>query len=422
MKIAGVIAEYNPFHNGHKYHLEQSRALSGADYIVAVISGDFVQRGAPAVIDKYARTKMALLNGADLVIELPSVYATGSAEFFAMGAVSLLDKLGAVDSLCFGSECGDLKTLAQTASVLLKEPEEYRAALQQGLKSGLSFPKARSLALQGCLPDSASVDNAIISPNNILGTEYIKALLKRKSSITPLTFSRKGNSYHDISLNKNLSIDLDSNPYPLSSASAIRSSIAASGDLSEVEMHVPESVSRLLKTAYGKSFPINSEDFFLLLKYRLLSESEKGFSHYQDMTPALSDKIRKNLYCCESFEQLCGLLKSKDVTYSRISRCLLHILLGMTNSKLEEYIGEDYIFYARILGFRRESDKLLGTLKANASIPLISKLADASSYLTASGVHMLENDMRAAHIYDSVICRKFQVPFINEYSRQIIIL
>lgn len=415
MKITGVIAEYNPFHNGHKYHLEQSRSLSGADYVIAVISGDFMQRGIPAVTDKYTRTRMALLNGADLVLELPAVYAAGSAEFFAMGAISLFDKLGAVNFLCFGSECGNLKTLSRLAATLLEEPEEYRNVLRRSQKNGLSFPKARSLALQASCPSDI---DAAAAPNNILGIEYIKALLKRKSSIIPLTILRKDSGYHDISLPD---CQQAKNP-SFSSASAIRNSIENNGTVTDIEKYVPASVFRLLRKAYGKSFPITSEDFSLLLQYRLLSEAPNGFSRYQDVTPDLSDKIKKNIYSYEGFEQFCGLLKSKNLTYSRISRCFMHILLNMTTSGLEEYVQNDFIFYARILGFRRESAGLLSTLKANTSIPLISKLADASACLQAPGLTMLEEDIRSAHIYHSVLCSKFHRPFTNEYAHPIIIL
>lgn len=422
MKVTGIIAEYNPFHNGHQYHLKQARRLSGADYVITVISGDFVQRGAPAIIDKYIRTKMALLNGADLVLELPAVYASGSAEFFAAGAVALLDRLGIVDSLCFGSECGNLKDLEQMASVLLTEPEIFRNSLQDGLKNGLSFPKARAVALQKSLP--AGIDTGISAalPNNILAVEYLKALWKRKSPIVPITLQRQDNGYHNISLTESPSQKQNAKSSPFSSASAIRSSILSVNSLAAVEYHMPSSAFRLLKDAWGKNFPISSEDFSLLLQYRLLTENGKDFCRFQDVTQSLSDKIQKNLYQYESFEQFCGLLKSKDMTYARLSRCLIHILLGMTASKLEEYLQEDFVFYARILGFKKDSRKLLGMLKAHTSIPLISKLANASSLLPPPGQSMLEEDILSAHIYDSVVCSKFNTRFTNEYAKQLVIL
>lgn len=447
MHITGIIAEYNPFHNGHKYHLEETRRITGADYCIAVISGDFMQRGTPAVIDKHTRAKMALQNGADLVLELPLYYAAGSAEFFAHGAITLLNRLGAVDSLCFGSECGSISVLSEIAFLLVTEPEDYRHALQNELRNGHSFPKARSLALRNCLPDTPTYAEAISSPNNILGIEYLKALIKNNSRITPYTIKRIGSGYHDTSLNlsakcKTTEQGIHDKQLSFSSASAIRTSIAQEGifsdsdspelnrnaaqrnmdrpTLSNIKEHVPDSVYDLLSNHYNRSFPISANDFSGLLHYRLLLQAPKGFTDYLDVTADLSDKILKNLYRFEDFEQFCSLLKSKDMTYSRLSRSLLHILLDMTDRQMQEW-QSDAIYYARILGFRKSAAPLLRTLKAHTSIPLISKLADASSYLSPAGLSMLEKDIQAAHIYDSVVASKFHAPFINEYSKRLVI-
>lgn len=416
MKVTGIIAEYNPFHNGHKYHMEKSRALTDADYCIVIMSGDFVQRGVPAILDKYTRTRMALLNGADLVLELPLYYAAGSAEFFAAGAVTLLDKLGVADSLCFGSECGDLALLTQIAEILSEEPFVYQNTLQEQLRKGLSFPTARSLALQACLPNAAHKE-IIHSPNNILGTEYIKTLLKRNSAISPYTLKREGAGYHEAMLHETASYHGE--PENRSSATAIRSHIH---ELEAIKKQVPDSVYSLLLQSYDKNFPINSGDFSLLLKYRLLMEAEHGFSDYLDITPDLSDKITKNLHRFQDFEQFCTLLKSKDLTYSRLSRGLLHILLGMTQEKMASFVREDFIPYARILGFRKSSSDLLKAIKQHTSVPLISKLADAGNYLTASGLSMLQEDIRAAHLYDSVVCHKFHTDFVNEYAKPLVII
>ena len=212
LKTTGIIVEYNPLHPGHIYHMEQARKQTGADYLIAVMSGSFVQRGAPALLDKYTRTRMALLAGADVVIELPVCFATGSAGDFAAGAVSLLDKLGCVDGLCFGSESGDISLFEKTATLLQCESAAFSNALKKALKSGLSFPAARQQALLLCLdmakdmpstacPDNNSTAEQIVallsSPNNLLGLEYTLALLRRNSSIRPFTISRVGSGYHD---------------------------------------------------------------------------------------------------------------------------------------------------------------------------------------------------------------------------------
>ena len=202
MKIAGIIAEYNPFHTGHAYHIQKTRELTGADYIIVVLSGDFVQRGAPALYSKHLRTRMALLGGADLVFELPSTHACESAEFFAQNAVGLLDGLGCVDVLSFGSESGTIEPFLKLGSFLSAETPEYQNLIKKYLKKGESFPKARSLTLQELLSDT-DADTGIFlqTPNNILGVEYCKALCRQNSTIRPLTVKREGNAYHDNSLN-----------------------------------------------------------------------------------------------------------------------------------------------------------------------------------------------------------------------------
>ena len=201
MKIAGIIAEYNPFHTGHAYHIQKTRELTGADYIVVVMSGDFVQRGAPALYSKHLRTRMALLGGADLVFELPATHACESAEFFAQSAVGLLDGLGCVDVLSFGSESGDIEPFLKLGAFLATETPEYQNLLKEYLKKGESFPKARSLALQELLSDTDTDTGTFLqTPNNILGVEYCKALCRRNSPIRPFTVKREGNAYHEESL------------------------------------------------------------------------------------------------------------------------------------------------------------------------------------------------------------------------------
>ena len=191
MKVTGIIAEYNPFHQGHAYHLARARELTGADRLLVVMGGNFMQRGEPAIVDKYARAEMALKNGADLVLELPAAAATGSAEYFAEGAVELLDASGVVDALCFGSELGKLAPLEKAAALLLEEPEEYRQLLREELKRGKNFPEAREIALSAFFPER----ELLSAPNNILAIEYLKALKRRKSSIEAVTIPRLGN-YH----------------------------------------------------------------------------------------------------------------------------------------------------------------------------------------------------------------------------------
>ena len=215
MKTAGIIAEYNPFHTGHEYQINYIKEKLRTDYVVIAMSGDFVQRGTPALFSKYVRAEMALRSGADLVLELPVSISSASAELFARGGVQLLDGLGVTDILCFGSECGDTDALMELAKILAEEPEAFQDALRRNLKNGMTFPKARSMALSAVFPESEKYQQLLSSPNNILGIEYCKAILRENSSISPVSIKREGNDYHENTLSEN--------HFP--SASAIRNAI-----------------------------------------------------------------------------------------------------------------------------------------------------------------------------------------------------
>lgn len=409
MKIVGIVVEYNPFHRGHAYHIEQARRLTGADAVIAVMSGDFVQRGTPAVFSKYTRAEMALRGGADVVLELPVCYATASAETFAAGAVSLLDLLGCVDSLCFGCESGELSALSQVAHILTEEPEDYRDALRQALRRGDPFPLAREKAVSLCTgrPDFSAL---LREPNNILGIEYIKALLCRGSRITPYAIKRRGAGYHDTSLAESYS-----------SASAIRETLfAESGDRPSLpEEQIPESARRIFLDHPEKLVPIRSKDFSLLLKYRLLTETRETLCSYSDVTEELANRILtyRNQYL--NFEQFCALLKNKAYTYTRISRALLHILLAQKTSDLQAYHADGFHYYARLLGFRKDASEVLSQISASSAIPLISRIASPPP-LCEAGTHMLSADIAAANLYESVVTDKYGLPFTHEYGHPMI--
>lgn len=410
MKTVGIIAEYNPFHNGHAYHIAKAKEMTGADYCIVVMSGCFVQRGTPAIADKYLRAEAALLSGADLVLELPVYYALGSAEYFASGAVALLDKLGVTDTLCFGSECGDISLLSGFAKELLGESELFKEVLNRQLKSGMTYPNARNTALQACAPHLSAHMNVLMTPNNILGIEYCKALSRRSSRIQPYTLNRAGASYHDASLSSSYC-----------SALAIREVLSSSGRLSDIRMLMPQSAYELLEAQSGKAFPIFADDFSLPLHYQLLSEQSAGYVKYADVSDSLSDRIIKKLPSYINFTDFCDQLKTKNVTYTRIARSLMHILLGMEQTDFTNYQSEDYIYYARMLGFRKSAEPLLSAIKAQSCIPLLSKLADADALLSENGQNMLAKDIYAGHIYQSVVRHKFPAytDTENEYTKQI---
>lgn len=411
MKTVGIIAEYNPFHNGHAYHIAKAKEMTGADYCIVVMSGSFVQRGAPAITDKYNRAEAALLNGADLVLELPVYYALGSAEYFSSGAVALLDKLGVIDSLCFGSECGDLSLLSEFAQKLLGNDERFEEILSRHLKRGLTYPNARNIALEMCAPHLNAHMDVLTSPNNILGIEYCKALYRRDSRIQPCTLCRAGASYHDASLN---------NAY--CSALAIRQAISADSDrMADIRQLMPESSYDLLAAQYNKTFPILPDDLSLALHYQLLSKQSAGYTDYADVDDSLSARIVKKLPSYRNFTDFCELLKTKNKTYTHIARSLMHILLDIRQEDFLRYRSEDYIYYARMLGFCKSAVPLLTAIKAHSSIPLLSKLADADALLTENGRNMLAKDIYAGHIYQSIVQNKFPScrNMDTEYTKQI---
>lgn len=414
MKVTGIIAEYNPFHKGHQYHIQQARKDTNADFCIVVMSGCFTQRGEPALLDKYLRTEMALQCGADLVLELPSCYACSSAPYFAQGAVSLLDKLGVVTALSFGSECGRVSLLHKAAQILENEPPSYEKALKAYLRSGLSYPAAQSQALvdhmgQQCF-SKTELSSLLSAPNDILGIHYCKALLSRQSTIQPAAVARWGSPYSDPSLH---TIN--------SSALAIRTALYEQSELSCIQNQVPDCVYALLEKHYQKTFPIFPAALSSMLHYKLLCEAEDGFSDYLDVSKELSDRICNKLYEYTDFSSFCALLKTKELTYSRISRALLHILLNLKKEDLENYCEKDYVFYGRILGFRQSSASLLTAIKANGSIPLISKLADAHNYLGADAIKQLHSDIQAAHIYNALVQQCYRTMLPTEKARQIIL-
>lgn len=411
MRVNGIIAEYNPFHNGHGYHIDAAKKQNNADYTIIAMSGNFMQRGEPALIDKYKRAEMALLNGADLVLELPAFYSASSAEFFARGGVTLLDKLGVVDSLCFGSECGDVDVLRRIAEILADEPEKYVSSLRRYIKDGLSYPTARTNALLEYDPTLSNFHDVLSSPNNILGMEYIKTLILRKSSIQPVTTKRIGSSYHDLRLGINQS-----------SAKAIRQVLYNNQDLSCVREQMPESAYRIMEEFLRESRPVLSNDLSSVLLYKLLQEKDDGYEKYLDVSPELSDRIINHLYEFKDFESFCTLLKTKDMTHTRISRCLLHILLNIETKTMQAYRRKDYIPYARVLGFRKESSPLLTAIKEMSSIPMVTKLADAEDILNAPAYAMLERELKIDEIYQSVAATFAGVPLKNELSKPIVIV
>lgn len=419
MKTAAIIAEYNPFHNGHQYQIEETRHKTGADFILVLMSGDFIQRGAPALCNKYIRTQMALLGGADVVIELPCLYALSSAEYFAGGAVALLNRLNVVDTLSFGSESGHLPLFEACAQLMLEQADLLSAKLKENLKKGASYPVARVDAiaeLSSFSPAGKEELRALFSsPNNILGVEYCKALLSSQSTIKPFTLKRKDDGYHNTSVPEYAS--------PFISASAIRNLLKSTPEA--VAKYVPGEVYRLLSQKGLLSFPVTEDAFSMPLHYKLLAEKEQGFARYLDCTPDLSDKICKNIPDFTGFTDFVHLLKTKDMTYTRLSRVLMHILLDLKTPPffLTPFpLRSFFVPYARLLGFKKTASPLLAAIKKSSSVLLLSKPANAGSILEEDALSLLQQDIFCASVYESVLFHHTGKHPLNELKQSPIVL
>lgn len=421
MKAAAIIAEFNPLHNGHKYLIEQAKNECGADYVVIIMSGDFVQRGAPAFFDKYTRTEMALAAGADLVLELPVHYSASSAEYFAGASAAIADRLGVITHLIFGSECGNIELLSQAAKIIGDEPEEYKESLKRYLREGNSYPLSRNYALSDYLGPDSALSSLVSSPNNILGIEYIKALNTRNSSIHTVTVKRQGSDYHSEDI-EDAGADVCSKAR-FGSAKAIRSVLSGSDTLSNIEPQMPAEALRVLREIYlsGRR-SITSNDLSLLMQYKLLELSKSGFEEYADVTPDISDRIKKELKNYADFNSFCDLLKTKNVTHSRISRALLHILLGIKISELNGAIADDYLGYVSLLGFRKESSDLLSAIKKNTELVILSKNADAIKLLSERDQKIFDANIRASQLYEALVHNKYGCNQRNMYKMSPIII
>lgn len=446
MKVVGIIAEYNPFHLGHAYQLGYVKEVLKADAVVVAMSGDFVQRGTPALLEKHVRAKMALLGGADLVLELPVQWASASAERFALGGTALLDSLGIVDELCFGCESGATADFTAAAKLLCEEPEEYRRLLQAYLTQGKSFPAARAAAFHAyrALPSARedasctdksvhAADDLLSSPNNILGIEYCKALLRLSSHIRPQAIKRRGASYHDTSLSENL----------LPSASGIRKAVSEylrtsgtspdsgsfcspdSGSFCSppaFESRMPKSAYCLLMDALSRQETVTEDSMDLLLFYALQQAIYSNtLTQVQDMTPALSRRITHTIRQYRSFSQYTQLLKTREITHTHLRRALLHVFLGLRGS-------DTLPSYVRILGFRRQSAWLLKELQTHAKLPLIMKAASAKQQLSEAARKSFQENMYCSGLYDMLIManqaaqQKAPKAIPHEYQKPMVIV
>lgn len=387
-KVLGIIAEYNPFHNGHLYHIAQSKRLSQCDYTIGVISGNFVQRGNTSIVNKWTKTEMALLNGIDLVIELPTIYAISSAENFAEGAIKILDSLGIVDNISFGSESCDIDVLNNLSNVLYKEPKEYTALLNHELKKGLSYPKARENALLMYLNDIQKYSNVISKPNNILAIEYLKALKKIKSHIIPMAIKRQKVYYNDKCI-----VD------EYASATAIRQLIKTNR-FDEARRVMPNSSYGLLKEEIKKgNYVIDISRFEKEIIYTLRKMDINDILNLPDVSEGLENVLKKAANSCNNLYDLLNISKSKRYTQSRLQRILLYVLLEITKKDMSN--SKKLMPYIRILGFNSKGRELLSEIcNRNPKLPVITSIKKFMD--TSTNKHlkdMLKKDILATNMY-----------------------
>ncbi|WP_053956960.1 nucleotidyltransferase [Inediibacterium massiliense] len=408
MKVLGLITEYNPFHNGHIYHLLSSKKKTNSTHTIAIMSGNFLQRGEPALFNKWIRAKMAVAEGIDLVIELPVLYACNSAEFFSYGAISLLENIGIVDCLCFGSESGELSSLKKIAQILIDEPIFYQNNLKNFLSQGMSFPKARQKAIENYLKDS-NIYKDLLTPNNILGIEYLKSLIKLNSTMIPYTISRIKADYHSKNIEENIC-----------SATAIREYLFHHKDcIDHLKKVMPkESFSILKENIQNQYGPIEYKNFEDLILYKLRTIPIEELIKITDVVEGLENKLKVASKRAYDLESLISLSKSKRYTQTRLQRIFVHALLGITKKDIFSFSGPQY---ARILAFSNNGTELLKKMKKTSKIPILTNINKQPLENTFSQ-KMLNFDILATDIYalghKNISYKKagqdyYQTPFIQ---------
>lgn len=375
LNVTGIIVEYNPMHKGHLHHINLCKKAINPDAIVAVMSGNFVQRGAPAVIDKWTRAKLALENGIDLLIELPVIYSLSSAEFFAYGAVSLLNALGIVDNICFGSENTDIDKIKYISEFLIKEPESYRQNLKNYLSAGLDFPTARTCSLKESLGE---LHKYLETPNSILGIEYCKSLIKLDSKIKPYAVERDRN---------------------LLSSSEIRRRLKSGNCSNSLKEYIPQNVFNLIDDLKNSGFDFDHSNGILkFIKYKYYT-SKENIRNLPDVSEGLENRIYKAIEKSTNFEELIQIIKTKRYTYSRLSRIMTQYFIGFDFYNTRSMRKKE-CEYARILGFNEKGAELLRMAKSASSIPLITKVKRGE-------FEALDLDLQATRAY-SLINKKIR--------------
>ncbi|MDR6998019.1 nucleotidyltransferase [Neobacillus niacini] len=397
MKAVGVIVEYNPFHNGHAFHVQAARETANADIVIAVMSGNFLQRGEPALVSKWYRTKMALLGGVDLVFELPYPFATQNAELFADGAVSILDAVQC-ESFCFGSESGDISSFLRTIDFLKEHQEIFDENVKRHIKSGVSYPKALSLSFQE-FPETDGLLN-LAKPNNILGFQYIKSIKKLNSQIKPLTVARKNANYHDEHFASET----------IASATSIRKALFSTDKHSfTIEQFVPEQTNELLK-AYSNRYGTfhQWENYWSFLQFRIIQSSPEELRKIYEVEEGIENRLKAAALTSGNFQEFMEKVKTKRYTWTRLQRICVHILTNATKEEMSKFERANYL---RLLGMTQKGKAYLNKRKFELTLPLVSKL---SSYKQKE----IMLDIKAAQIYAFGLSENLRNEFIQQEFKQ----
>lgn len=378
MKVVGIVAEYNPFHKGHLYHLTQAKALSGADYSVAIVSSSFVQRGEPGIFSKWQRAEMAVLNGIDLVIELPVFFSCRSSYYFALGSVLSLIKSNIISHLAFGIENDDLKTLNKIALFLLDETEEFKKFLSEYLKKGFSFPASREMALKQIFPE---ITLDLNKPNVILALDYLRVLNQYKSKIEPVGVKRIG-GYHSL------------NPCnDIAGATLIRNLIESNSEDYKKYL-TPKSLDYIASIKENGFSPCFIKNYNSEILYKLRSLSKSDFLKFMDSSEDLTNRLFNSLKKGNTLSDIIKSLKSKSYTETRINRFILNILLNYYNSDINQSPS-----YLRVLSFNEKGRSLIKLMKDKSEFPIITKFADFYKAADANSKLLLDYEIKATNIY-----------------------
>jgi predicted nucleotidyltransferase len=403
MKAVGLVVEYNPFHNGHAFHLKKSKEAADADTVIAVLSGPFLQRGEPSLVSKWARAEMALQAGVDLVIELPYPFASQKAETFARGAIMVLEALQC-DTFCFGSENGQIGDFINTYQLIEENREHYNELIKEHMKEGLSYPRAASLAFSGLSFGQQTLD--LSKPNNILGMEYVRTALSHKFAIKPETIPRIHAEYHDTKLSE----------HSIASATAIRKSLFENElDIGGIEGYVPATTSSLIKEYLHQfKYVHNWEMYWQLLKYRIISASTEEINHIYEIEEGIEHRLKEAAIHSQNFHEFMAAIKTKRYTWTRLQRMCVHILTNTTKIEMSP-LGKQPS-YIRLLGMSLAGREYLRIVKKKLPIPLVSRVSSFDS-------KRILPDIRASRIYalglpepyqTRLMKREFEAPLILE--------